>query len=217
MGYHRAGFEVVGVDCVEQPNFPFEFVQGDAIEYLKKNGHLFDAIHASPPCQGFSIATGKKKANYPDLLTPTRELLSVLGKPWVIENVMGAPVDKSKSIVLCGVMFGLKVFRHRYFETSFFLLAPSRPSHDGKSTGKIPNKRTGKTSCSPGKKGKQGFVTVAGGMRDRHYCMEAMGIDWEMKSRELANAIPPAYTEFVGAALWNHVEFSRLDFHNGKQ
>ena len=127
MGYFRAGFtQIVGVDTSFQKRYPFEFIQTDALEYLREHHHEFNAVHASPPCQKWSIASnvhrnrGKK---YTDYLTPTLAELKKIGKPFVVENVPGAPLDKS--ITLCGLMFGLKVFRHRHFECShFFLFLP---------------------------------------------------------------------------------------------
>jgi hypothetical protein len=115
VGYHRAGFEVVGVDIEPQPNFPFEFVQADAMTYPLDG---FDAIHASPPCQAYSLASGYQgkgaRAKYPELVGPTRDLLVQTGLPWVIENVPNAPIRKD--LLLCGEMFGLRLHRHRIFE-----------------------------------------------------------------------------------------------------
>jgi len=123
-GYFRAGFtQIVGVDTVFQKRYPFEFIQSDALEYLRDHHHEFDVVHASPPCQKWSIASnvhrnrGKK---YIDYLTPTLAELKKIGIPYVVENVPGAPLDKS--ITLCGLMFGLKVFRHRHFDCSHFFL-----------------------------------------------------------------------------------------------
>jgi DNA (cytosine-5)-methyltransferase 1 len=124
VGYARAGFDVVGVDLKPQKNYPFEFVQADALQYLADHGQEFDAIHASPPCQHYSAATRDvNRENHPDLVAECRELLERSGKPWVIENVMGAPLS-GFSAVMCGSMFGMKVRRHRLFETSFLMLSP---------------------------------------------------------------------------------------------
>src|SRR3990167_5935443 len=118
MGYHRAGFEVVGVDHLPQKHFPFEFHQDDALEYLAKHGREFDVIHASPPCQHYSAMQHikKNKHKWPDLVGPVREGLLVAGKPYVIENVVGAPLRVD--LMLCGTMFGLGIIRHRIFESS---------------------------------------------------------------------------------------------------
>ena len=123
MGYSRAGFEVVGVDIAAQPRYPFEFIQGDAIEYVKEHGHEYDAIHASPPCQAYTNAQKIMRNDHPELLEPTREALNATGLPWVIENVPGAPLIEP--IELCGGMFGLRTYRHRLFESSHALTAPA--------------------------------------------------------------------------------------------
>src|SRR5258706_980930 len=124
-GYHRAGFDVTGVDIKEQPRYPFEFFQGDAMEYLEAlTWHRADlqrlvAIHASPPCQVFSVATQRARTNHDDLLTPTRELLEATGLPWLLENVPDSPMRADYK--LCGCMFGLgRLRRQRWFETSWY-------------------------------------------------------------------------------------------------
>ena len=192
VGYHRAGFaEIVGVDLRPQPRYPFAFVQGDALEYLATHGHEFDAVHASPPCQRYSIgrhihASGER---HPDLVAPTRAALERTGRSWVIENVMGAPVE---GVMLCGLMFGLRVLRHRIFETSFPCVAPPHPKHP---RGNLTN------ACQGYSTGANGFVCVAGHNFVREAGAKAMGIDWMKTRYELAQAIPPAYTEFVGRRL----------------
>src|SRR5262252_358856 len=121
MGYWRAGFDVTGVDVVPQPSYPFTFVQADALAYPLDG---FDAVHASPPCQAYSVATGNaRRGDHVDLYEPVRRRLEASGLPWVIENVIGAPYRQG--VVLCGSMFGLRVRRHRNFEASFLMLAPA--------------------------------------------------------------------------------------------
>ena len=144
-GYHRAGFgKIVGVDTAPQKHYPFEFVQGDALEYLAEHGHEYDFIHGSPPCQGYSILHNLpwlRDREYPLLILPLVEMLEGLGKPYCIENVMGAKAG-NKTLVkrglemhglragfLCGTMFGLPFYRHRLFATNFLWLAPSHPKH----------------------------------------------------------------------------------------
>ena len=150
MGYSRAGFdEIVGVDIEPQPRYPFEFVQADALEYLTEHGQEFDAIHASPPCQGYSIMHNLpwlRGREYPLLLLPTLEMLDDLGKPYVVENVMGARHGSKtlqkrgleshglKAGWLCGMMFGLPFYRHRLFASDWFWLAPGHPKHQGRVT-----------------------------------------------------------------------------------
>ena len=147
MGYERAGFETVGVDIEPQPRYPFEFVQADALEYLAERGHEFDVIHASPPCQGYSIMHNLpwlRDRDYPLLILPLIEMLEGLGKPYVLENVMGAR-HGSKTLSkrgleahgleagwLCGAMFGLPFYRHRLFAANWLWLAPGHPKHTRK-------------------------------------------------------------------------------------
>jgi DNA (cytosine-5)-methyltransferase 1 len=197
MGYHRAGFDVVGVDINPQPRYPFQFVQGDALDYLAAHGHEFDAIHASPPCQKFTMAqnAAKNADAHPDLVTPIRELLQGLDVPWVIENVVGAPLRNP--IMLCGLAFGLKVKRHRLFESNILLFGTTCPNHDvdyyeifGH---EVRNRCTGPAA---GRKNK-----IAEGRK-------AMGIDW-MTRGELSESIPPAYTEYIGRQLLAVIEQER--------
>jgi DNA (cytosine-5)-methyltransferase 1 len=187
MGYHLAGFDVVGVDIDPQPNYPFEFHQGDAVQYILDHGHEFDAIHASPPCQAFTNAQKIRGNTHPDLVAPTREAMQATGLPWVIENVPGAPlIDPA---LLCGAMFpGLKTYRHRLFEVNFPLQAPMDPPHTA------PLTKMGRPPA-PGS-----FMHVVGNFSGVPYAKEAMGIDW-MTRDELRESIPPAYTEFIGAQL----------------
>ena len=234
VGYHRAGFDVWGVDIKPQPHYPFEFIQSDAIQIMEaiygdcgdrsgrgrggsvefrtktsptgredqgrrsaKPGlgafpYSFDAIHASPPCQKFSRTAhlarsqGKKASNV-DLLTPIRPLLRATGLPYVIENVEGAPMESP--IFFCGSSFDLKVRRHRLFESNLLLLgAPCDHERQGRPVGVYGSKgddipKGGKTAAT---------VEEA---------QEAMGIDWMPRWDELKEAIPPAYTEWIGRQL----------------
>ena len=189
MGYARAGFYVVGVDIEPQPNYPFEFHQADAFTYPLDD---FNAYHASPPCQRYSRTKSLHPGReYPDLLGKTRELLIATGKPWVIENVVGAPFQHW--IMLCGMMFGLRTYRHRRFETSFLMMQPEHPKHTERvlNRGYDPNWT--------------GFYCVTGGCNAPVAMMkETMGIDW-MTRAELTQAIPPAYTEYIGKYLMQAV------------
>lgn len=190
VGYHRAGFDVVGVDNRPMPRYPFEFLQADALEYLDEHGHRFDAIHASPPCQAFSVTRHLPNVGkHVDLLGPSRELLLKCGRPWVIENVIGAPMHYS--IMLCGTMFPeLRVQRHRLFETSFWMWQPEHPIHKVKL----------KTHRWCAGQREQEWQTVAGHAFGVKAAKLAMGIDW-MTRDELAQAIPPDYTNFIGKQL----------------
>lgn len=204
VGYHRAGFtEIVGVDIVPQKRYPFTFVQADALKYLADCGKDFDVIHASPPCQGYSALrhlpwlAGKV---WPLLIAPLRAEFRRLGRPWVIENVEHAPLG---GILLCGVTLGLPVYRHRRFESSEMLLAPAHPKHRVViGHGRMVNDRRGTLNSSSGKGawGRQEIVTVAGGQFKKADGVRALGIDWMTKA-ELAQAIPPAYTEYLGRQL----------------
>lgn len=189
MGYYRAGFDVVGVDIETQPRYPFEFHQADALAFLAEHGHEFDAIHASPPCQAYSLAAQQWRTNgqeYPDLVGDTRSALHMAGRPYVIENVPGAPLIDP--IVLNGAFFGMNLRRTRWFETSFampFVLLPVEgPSRF----------RMGRRPAE------HDPVVPVGNFSGVERARRVMGIDW-MTRAELAQAIPPAYTEWIGRQL----------------
>lgn len=201
-GYVRAGFDVTGVDHRPQPRYLLSgataFVQADALAYIAEHGREFDCIHASPPCQAYTVAVKRwdhKGKHHPDLVAATRDALEATGRPWVIENVMGAPLRFP--VFLCGTMFGLRVFRHRLFEASFLLLVPSHERHNG-STG-------AHRGYSTAQSGRNGFVCVAGHNFEAKAAAAAMGIDWMRTRREFSQAIPPAYCEFVGRQLLNQI------------
>jgi len=195
MGYHRAGFDVVGVDLHHQPRYPFQFVQADALTFTLDG---FDAIHASPPCQRFSKSVDiADRAKHPDLIAATRDRLVTTGLPYVIENVPQAPLIDP--VRICGSAFGpdvLQVARHRLFESNVPLAGlPCRhelyvPQYPPAWNRKNPLR----------------FVAVSGGWQ--HLSLEergrAMGIDW-MKDTELSESIPPAYTEYVGRQLLSYI------------
>lgn len=197
-GYARAGFEVVGVDIEPQPHFPYEFVQGDAIEHILAHGHEFDAIHASPPCQRYSNMThrGNGQASHLDLVASTREALIATGVPYVIENVVGAPL--LHPVTLCGSSFGLRVRRHRLFESNV-LLSALPCAHAWQNESKIFD------IYQHYRWYKSGIVHVSGdpSMKGGHW-REAMGIGW-MTNKELAQAVPPAYTEYIGKQVYEYI------------
>lgn len=195
MGYHRAGFDVVGIDIAPQPNYPFEFHQLDAMEVLRLgvegSGLKFqlgiDAIHASPPCQAYAeTANSRKRTDHPDLVAPVRELLEQTGLPWVIENIPTAPLIAPT--MLCGSSFGLPIVRHRAFETSFPVsLAPSL----------CPQTRFGR-STDHGKK----FAPYARKSWRPRWIAEVIPVVWPwMTVEESGEAIPPEYTEWLGLQL----------------
>lgn len=197
MGYHRSGFDVVGIDVNPQPHFPFEFHQMDWRDALRQFRSWADVIHASPPCQAFSAMNNVHHRDHPRLIEPVRAALQATGKPWVIENVEGARAAMCQPVTLCGTMFGLGVIRHRLFESSLPIRAPRHPGHTGTfyspSGHGDPNWRH--RDANPHLRGK--------GYTQR--CREAMGIDW-MNRDELAQAIPPTYTEFIGRQLMSFLE-----------
>ncbi len=202
VGYARAGFEVVGVDIIPQPRYPFEHHVADALEFVANHAHEFDAIHASPPCQAYSDlrTSWNARTDHPDLVAPTREALERAGLPWVIENVEGAPLNNP--VKLCGSMFGLgipgfQLRRHRLFEFSddVYGLQPTC-RHNGPVIGVYGDhvRSRGhwrKGADFPG----QDKVKLAG---------EALGIDW-MSWHGLSQSIPPAYAEWVGEQLMTAV------------
>lgn len=199
MGYHRAGFEVVGVDHVAQNNYPFEFVESDVFRFLEDASYPdncpdhtggyclndFDAIHASPPCQQYSTLLGNKPRNHPDLYQPIRSRLEYLNIPWVIENVIGAPY--SSGIVLCGSMFNLPVRRHRNFETNFLILNGYYCQH----------KKQGRPITVTGHGGDKNKLAKHSWKGIYQEWPKYMGMDWATP-KEAAQGIPPAYTEYIG-------------------
>lgn len=193
MGYHLAGFDVVGVDIEPQPNYPFEFHQADALEFPLDG---FDAIHASPPCQAYSVLQKRNGGTYPELIEPTRARLAATGVPYIIENVIGAPLIDP--IMLCGTMFPeLRVIRHRLFELSGLTVPqPDHPKHPLVYTYDKRKAHYGKLDEW------KDFVQVTGGGNCTvAAAKDAMGIDWSGTKKELNEAIPPAYTEFIGRRL----------------
>jgi DNA (cytosine-5)-methyltransferase 1 len=216
-GYNRAGFEVVGVDLDPQPLYPFTFHQGDALTILrdlllsdivgdpvKLTGREyvlqdFDAIHASPPCQAYSTIT-PDKSKHPDLIGPVRELLVESGLPYVIENVAGARRELIDPMMLCGSSFGLRVRRHRFFESNVFLSSlPCNHAQQGEPVGVY------------GQHGDLGEVRRPNGSsrgrkaRDLNDARDAMGMPWA-SWRGCAEAVPPAFTEWIGAQLLDEME-----------
>ena len=186
-GYRLAGFDVTGVDVCPQPKNPHEFIMADAIEYLAAYGYQYDAIHASPPCQAYTKATKQwrmKGRKYADMIHITREALVEIGKPYVIENVPGSPLNNP--ILLNGSVFGIKIHRPRYFETSFFMMQPDVPP------------------MKPVKMGRSvidgDIVQPVGHFSGVRYVAKEMGCAW-MGQKELAQAIPPAYTEYIGKQM----------------
>ena len=209
MGYYRAGWDVTGVDILPRfaKRYPFRFVAANALEYAADHWREYDAIHASPPCQAYSIATlgSGKQGNHPRLVEPTREALAATGLPYVIENVPRAPL--LNPITLCGSMFDLtatdddgtklRLERHRLFESNVWLTS-GECAHDktipvgGVYSG-------GRTDRREAREIRKGGYTPA-----KHVREALMGIDW-MTLHGLSQSLPPAYTEFIGAQLLDHL------------
>lgn len=186
-GYADAGYEVVGVDIDPQPRYPFEFMQRDALgfdpEWIAAN---FDAVHASPPCQAHTLAQKIMKRDHPDLIEPTRALLRATGLPYVIENVPGAPLIDP--VTLCGPMFGLETYRHRGFETNWPLWAHEHLPHEARTT------KMGRP-YTPGE-----YMHIVGNFSGVEEARRIMAMPWANRDG-LREAIPPAYTEFIGSQM----------------
>lgn len=192
MGYHKAGFEVVGIDINPQPNYPFDFVQADALEYPLDG---FDVIHASPPCQAYSKCTNPDyRKDHPRLISRTRNRLEKSETPYVIENVEGARHELITPIMLCGSMFGLPILRHRYFEIFpliMFLMPPCNHKPD-------PVYITGTPRPKHGIRKDPSAVVKR----------EALETPW-MTIKNMDQAIPPKYTEYIGRRLIQSINSPR--------
>lgn len=192
MGYYLAGFDVVGVDIARRGRYPFPYFQADALEFVETFGWQFDAIAASPPCQAFTNAQRIRQNEHPDLITPLRPLLEESGRPWVIENVEGAPLIDP--VLLCGSMFaGLRTYRHRLFEASFPLDQPEHREHVA------PLTKMGR----PPVEGE--FMHLVGNFSGAAEGRKAMRMPWANRDG-LREAIPPDYTQWVGARLLLELE-----------
>lgn len=197
VGYTRAGFEVHGIDNAPHPDYPFTFEQMDAMDVLKDSAYLstFDVVHASPPCPRYSIATPEEhRDDHPDLLEPVLEKLREWGGVWVVENVPGAPMPDP--VMICGRAMGLRWFRrHRLFASSVALMSPG---------------------CACGKESPYGVTGDGPEIRDYarngrkarsiQHAQEVMGIDWMTTWDDLTDAIPPAYTEYIGGQLLDQLQ-----------
>ncbi|MFJ9851830.1 SAM-dependent methyltransferase [Streptomyces sp. NPDC101150] len=190
MGYFRAGMDVTGVDITAQTRYPLAFHQTDALAFLAEFGPGFDFIHASPPCQHDSDCQRLQGNTHPDLIAPTRDALQATGRPWVIENVRGALPKLRQPVMLCGAMFGLKTYRHRYFETGggFTLTPPQHAAHTA------PQAKMGR----PVPDGH--FGQYVGNFSGVPLARRVMDVPW-MNRDGIRECIPPAYTEYIGRAF----------------
>lgn len=199
LGYEQSGFDVVGVDIDPQPKYRGEFIQSDAIEYLKSNWQYYDAVHASPPCQKYSKSSMQFRIagkEYPDLIKPTRDAILETGLPYVIENVPDSPLINP--IVLCGSMFNLRTYRHRLFESNFKIQAPCHPEHIA------PNAKMGRRLKE------NEFVQYVGHFSGVKMVQEMTGLHW-LGQYELAQSIPPQYTKFIGDQLLLYLQLLKLN------
>ncbi|MBK3627008.1 DNA cytosine methyltransferase [Streptomyces sp. MBT49] len=198
-GYADAGFDVTGVDIVPQPRYPFTFVQADAVAFVLEHGAGFDFIHASPPCQHDSECQRIRGNAHPDLIAPTRAALETIGQPWVIENVRGAVPKLREPVMLCGPMFALETYRHRFFETGggFRLDQPGHPAH------LVPQAKMGR-AIPPGHYGQ--FVGNFSGV---DLARKVMGVPW-MNRDGIRECIPPAYAEHIGRVALAMFSTARL-------
>jgi DNA (cytosine-5)-methyltransferase 1 len=191
-GYRRAGFDVVGVDIEDKSGRnPHRFIQGDALEYLAAHGHEYDIIHASPPCQSYSKNLKHMATPKPMLIEPLMAILKSIGKPWIVENVDGAPLatrseNGRHGVMLCGTMFGKRVYRHRLFETTFPIVAPRPCDHSQKAMNPFKDEGWHRIREEFGTKDTPEKVW-------RH----EMGLHW-MSKQGAREAVPPVFTEYVG-------------------
>lgn len=205
-GYQLAGFHVTGIDSEKQPRYAGDvFICADALEYVAAHGHEFDAIHASPPCQKYTgmrnitIARFGSAPDHPDLIDPTRRALEATGKPWVIENVQNSPLRTQ--VILCGAALGLRhTARHRHFESNVMLWSPPRCCH------KQEEYTIGVYGEKPdGRRVSQRQYRLCRIARSLEEAQQLMGIDW-MLWDEIKQAIPPAYTRWIGEQLMAALE-----------
>ena len=194
MGYHRAGFDITGVDIEPRSRNPHPVIEADAVEYAWEHAHEFDAIHASPPCQSYSKALRHMATPQPKLIDAIREALVASGKPWVIENVVGAPLATcsdlfgNHGVELCGTMFGLRVYRHRLFETNFPIHAPRPCDHS-------------RHAMNPHRaEGRERIYEEWGRQDPEKLWAKEMGVEW-MSRNGAREAVPPCFTEYIGRHL----------------
>ncbi|MFD3911229.1 SAM-dependent methyltransferase [Streptomyces sp. NPDC058603] len=185
MGYYLAGYDVVGVDQGEQPRYPFPFIQGDAVEYIRAHGAEFDLLAGSPPCQRYTRAQQLQGNDHPDLIGPTREAMQSTGRPYILENVEGARHELLDPLLLCGRMFGLRTYRHRLFESSLPLGTRLHPRHVA-------------PLAKMGRAVREGeYMHVVGNFVGVDLAREIMAMPWASRDG-LREAIPPTYTQFLG-------------------
>lgn len=211
-GYQRAGFDVVGVDLERRfaKRYPGEFHQADAFTYLADHGHEFDAIHASPPCQGYTRGNAGRFTKWPKLIPQVRDALDATGLPYVIENVKDAGPEMRDPVTLCGCMFDLSTIdtdgirihlqRPRLFESNVGIVPPRACDHSAHEwvAGSYGGARRDKYEAKYVRKG--GYVP-----RDKDVVKALLGVEHDMTWNGLFECIPPAYTEHIGRQLLTHI------------
>ncbi|MEU8485750.1 SAM-dependent methyltransferase [Streptomyces sp. NPDC048641] len=193
-GYVDAGFDVTGVDIAPQPRYPYRFIQADAVAFVLAHGAAFDVIHASPPCQHDTDCQRIRGNSHPDLISPTRTALDATGRPWVMENVGGAVPKLRDPVMLCGLMFGVRTYRHRFFEPGggFTLAQPDHPAHT------VPQAKMGRPVPSGH------FGQYVGNFSGVQAARDVLGVPW-MNRDGIRECIPPAYSEHIGHAALAHL------------
>lgn len=194
-GFSDAGFEVeiTGIDIEPQPNYPFNFIQSDAIEYLDKYGQKYDFLHASPPCQSHTSLRHVHKRSYQCFIVPTRERFRKLGKPYVIENVVGAPLEFP--ITICGHSLGMPMHGHRLFECNPFVFAP--PDSLCRSAAKA-------QKCGRSPIAGENVARPTGHFSGVDFYRKLWGCDW-LNQHQLAQSIPPQFTKFIAIQMSSYL------------
>ncbi|MFB6828140.1 SAM-dependent methyltransferase [Streptomyces hydrogenans] len=191
-GYAAAGFDVTGVDLHPQPRYPFTFVQGDAIAYIREHGHEYDVIAGSPPCQRYTLCQRIQGNEHPDLIGPAREAMEATGRPWIIENVPEAAPELRDPVTLCGASFGLHTYRHRLFESNLPLEVPEHPEHVH------PTVKMGR----PLQEGD--WYHAVGNFSNVPYVRRDLNVPW-MSRDGIRECIPPVYAEHLGRQVLAHL------------
>ncbi|MFE6852949.1 SAM-dependent methyltransferase [Streptomyces sp. NPDC057674] len=191
-GYAAAGFDVTGVDLHPQPRYPFTFVQGDAIAYIRKHGHEYDVIAGSPPCQRYTLCQRIQGNEHPDLIGPAREAMEATGRPWIIENVPEAAPELRDPVTLCGASFGLHTYRHRLFESNLLLQVPKHPEHVH-------------STVKMGRPLREGdWYHAVGNFSNVPYVRRDLNVPW-MSRDGIRECIPPVYAEYLGRQVLAHL------------
>lgn len=189
VGYQRAGWEVDGVDIMPQRHFPFRFFKADAVEFIYEHGHRYDAIVGGPVCKRYSKTWRIQTLDHPTQIPATRAAMVASGKPYIIENVEDALPELLTPMLLCGQDFGLHTYRHRLFESNVRLVRPGSHAPHIKPTVKMGR------ALRPGD-----YYHAVGNFSSVEIIRADMGVEW-MNRQEIAQCIPPSYTQYLGTQL----------------